>query len=310
MFLTTGIFASLELFSRFDSSPGAKFILESMKVSEVMERTGLTRKALYYYEEIGLVSPGRDPENGYRSYTENDVQHLRILGSLRQLGVGIEEIRRVIGENGCVSPVFAGKVLERRLSSIDVRIEELERQRSLINACLGYDVDSLADQLAASARNSEVGERKTADYMVRQLRRVFPGGFGDTMALIFRPFLSEPVDTPIKERAWAQFVRTADGFDPILLPDTIQELSQRIDANVEEGFLLESAPAVVDDGSDWDLASSEAEYALDAAGHLVRCAEAFLEPFFEVLRVLSSRFRDVEKRLLQIGLGLGGRNDD
>ena len=56
-----------------------------MKIKEVCERTGLTRRAVRFYEEKGLVSPDIDAGNEYRDYSEADVRRLRLVARLREL---------------------------------------------------------------------------------------------------------------------------------------------------------------------------------------------------------------------------------
>ena len=66
-----------------------------MKINEVEARAGITKKNIRFYEEQGLLSPRRNPENGYRDYGEEEVQILRRIRVLRKLGLPIEEIRRM-----------------------------------------------------------------------------------------------------------------------------------------------------------------------------------------------------------------------
>lgn len=47
-----------------------------MNISDVAKITGLTSKAIRFYEEKGLVTPPMRSENGYRTYTQ---QHLNEL---------------------------------------------------------------------------------------------------------------------------------------------------------------------------------------------------------------------------------------
>ena len=54
-----------------------------MKIKEVCERTGLTRRAVRFYEEKGLISPEIREENEYRDYTETDVRRLQLVARLR-----------------------------------------------------------------------------------------------------------------------------------------------------------------------------------------------------------------------------------
>ena len=65
-----------------------------MNISQVESLLDMTRANIRYYEQEGLVSPRREP-NGYRDYSEADVDTLRKVKLLRQLGLSIEVIRQV-----------------------------------------------------------------------------------------------------------------------------------------------------------------------------------------------------------------------
>lgn len=69
-----------------------------MKINEVEMLVGITKKNIRFYEEQGLLTPRRNTENGYRDYSDDDVEVLRRIKFLRKLGVPIEEIRAV--QNG------------------------------------------------------------------------------------------------------------------------------------------------------------------------------------------------------------------
>lgn len=64
-----------------------------MKISEVEERVGITKKNIRFYEAQGLLEPGRNHENGYREYSDEDVRTLEQIKLLRKLGLPLEEIR-------------------------------------------------------------------------------------------------------------------------------------------------------------------------------------------------------------------------
>ena len=48
-----------------------------MKINEVEAAVGVTKKNIRFYEEEGLITPSREPGNGYRSYSQADVERLR-----------------------------------------------------------------------------------------------------------------------------------------------------------------------------------------------------------------------------------------
>ena len=64
-----------------------------MKIYQVEEIVGITKKNIRFYEDEGLLNPERNPENGYRDYTLKDVRQLQKIKLLRKLSVPIEEIR-------------------------------------------------------------------------------------------------------------------------------------------------------------------------------------------------------------------------
>lgn len=66
-----------------------------MKINEVEALVGVTKKNIRFYEEQGLLSPRRNSENGYRDYSEAEVETLRRIKLLRKLGVPIGEIRQM-----------------------------------------------------------------------------------------------------------------------------------------------------------------------------------------------------------------------
>jgi len=67
--------------------------------NEVCRRTGLTKKAVEYYTQKGLVVPAL-LGNGYRDYKEEDVEVLRRIGVLRRFGIGMEEIGEILRDLG------------------------------------------------------------------------------------------------------------------------------------------------------------------------------------------------------------------
>lgn len=66
-----------------------------MKINQVEELVGITKKNIRFYEDQGLITPNRNLENGYRDYSLEDVKVLNQIKLLRRLEVPIEEIRRL-----------------------------------------------------------------------------------------------------------------------------------------------------------------------------------------------------------------------
>ena len=69
-------------------------------IKEIEELTGLARANIRFYEREGLISPER-MSNGYRNYSDDDLQELLRIKLLRSLNVSIDEIKSL--QNGSLS---------------------------------------------------------------------------------------------------------------------------------------------------------------------------------------------------------------
>ena len=66
-----------------------------VKINEVEQLVGITKRNIRFYEKEGLLTPGRNADNGYRDYSESDVDTLRKIKLLRKLDVPMDEIRKM-----------------------------------------------------------------------------------------------------------------------------------------------------------------------------------------------------------------------
>lgn len=69
-----------------------------MKIKEVEERVGLSRSNIRFYEREGLLLVDRDQENNYREYTEEDVERIHKIKTLRMLGVPTADIKKLFAD--------------------------------------------------------------------------------------------------------------------------------------------------------------------------------------------------------------------
>ena len=67
-----------------------------MRIKEVEDLVGITKKNIRFYEKEGLLSPGRELENSYRDYTDEDVKRLHVIKLLRKLDMPISGISDVL----------------------------------------------------------------------------------------------------------------------------------------------------------------------------------------------------------------------
>jgi DNA-binding transcriptional MerR regulator len=68
--------------------------------TQAAERTGLTPRAIRYYEERGLILPAARSKRGVRYFTDAECRRLALIRDLSLLGLSLAAIRRVTGQAG------------------------------------------------------------------------------------------------------------------------------------------------------------------------------------------------------------------
>jgi DNA-binding transcriptional MerR regulator len=94
-----------------------------LKVGELAERTGLSVRALHYYEEIGLLLPSHRTPSNHRLYTAEDVARLQRIRSLRQMGFTLERIADLLTDPS-ITPL---KIVEDHLALVREQVVLQER---------------------------------------------------------------------------------------------------------------------------------------------------------------------------------------
>jgi MerR family Zn(II)-responsive transcriptional regulator of zntA len=74
----------------------------ALSSGDLARATGNTVRTIRFYEEEGLLRPAEVSEGGHRRYTEDDLERLRLITDLRELGLALCEIRSVLEiRTGC-----------------------------------------------------------------------------------------------------------------------------------------------------------------------------------------------------------------
>lgn len=91
--------------------------------------TGVNKRTLHYYDEIGLFSPAFKEENGYRYYTCFQTVQLELIMAFRKIGLSIEEI--IHYQKSPSNASFSDLISEKK-AIIDKSIQELLRTKSFL----------------------------------------------------------------------------------------------------------------------------------------------------------------------------------
>ena len=167
--------------------------------NEIQKLTGLTRKSIEYYEERGLICPKKS-ENGYRDYSERDIEILNKISLYRKVGLSITEIENVLSYN-TLSSVLRKKQHE---------LEAEEKRKDILELLIKGENDNVIQERLALLENEET--------IYERLERAFPGYFGMMIFSAYQPFLSEP----LKESgisAYNEYINYLDSLPPFELPE-------------------------------------------------------------------------------------------
>lgn len=187
-----------------------------MLIHELCKACGLTKKAVNYYVEQGLLKTEKDT-NGYRLFTEQHVQVLKEITLLRKLGAGIADIRRILAaeDRGEALAEFAGQ-LARQRARLEARQEVLvrwQRQPDETEAVWRYAANRLGEPAGLKER----------------IALAFPGTYGQFLALHFGPFLNAAVKTDDQQAAYESLVRYLDETEWKGMPPELErELEQAL----------------------------------------------------------------------------------
>lgn len=124
------------------------------KIGEVARLTGLSIRALRYYEEIGLLRASGRTEGNQRLYGEADLARLQRILSLRQLGFALEDVQACLDRpEYAIGPLIALH-LERLEAEIALK-RQVHLRLSKLSAHLAADgsvpVSQILESLEASA---------------------------------------------------------------------------------------------------------------------------------------------------------------
>lgn len=102
-----------------------------MNIKDVEEQTGLPRSNIRFYEKENLILPLRNEKNGYRIYSDKDVENIKKIAFLRTLGFSVENIRNIIEEK-----ISLQNAIQHRYSLLDKELKELESTKILCKKML------------------------------------------------------------------------------------------------------------------------------------------------------------------------------
>jgi DNA-binding transcriptional MerR regulator len=177
-----------------------------MLINEVSKIANLTKKAIEYYTEQKLVLPAI-LDNGYRDFSENDVERLKKISVFRKLGLSTGEIKAVLADE-----------TNNTLQKISVQ-KELNVQREQVKKSI---IDKLSYGQSYAEINAELKAIEQNATVTEKLLEAFPGYYGRFICLHFARFLNEPITTAEQQSAYAEIIAFLDNVPSLNFPKELQ----------------------------------------------------------------------------------------
>lgn len=121
-----------------------------MTIKEAQQLSGVSTDNIRFYEKQGLLRPTRDPGNGYRSYSEEDIRSLKLIRVLRMLDMPLDQVKEVLRGSLPLPQATLRQqtLLEERSRQLSHAIR-LCKEFSALPSLEGLDVDALLTRMDA-----------------------------------------------------------------------------------------------------------------------------------------------------------------
>jgi len=168
-----------------------------MTIGELAKRTGLAVRTLRFYADAGVLPEASRSGSGYRLFGPEAVARARLLRTLRELGVGLEDIKRVLA-----AEMSLPELARRHVRALDAQIRTLRLQRAVLAAvATSTNAEELQRMTELTNSTAEQRRRIVEDY----LDAVFgdsPSAVGDKLAMGAPELPDDP--TPEQIAAWVE----------------------------------------------------------------------------------------------------------
>ena len=153
-----------------------------MTINEISKELGITKRAIKFYEEKGLLSVPKD-ENGYRNYSQEHIKVLKTISIYRKLGIGIGDIQRMIENEDSTVLMRVLKEKEAELQDKQAELLELQTFMSTHNVDQAY-------------------ERFEYETVAQAMKDAVPGFYGRYFLHHFQPYLQIRIQTEEQRNAY------------------------------------------------------------------------------------------------------------
>lgn len=136
-------------------------MIEGMTIGQLARRTGVSVRRLRFYADEGILPETGRTESGYRVFGPETVAKARLVRTLRELGVGLDDVRRVLAAETSLAEIAAAHA-----HALDTQIRTLRLQRAVLLAVArSTDPEELERMTDLTKLTAEERRRILDDYL-------------------------------------------------------------------------------------------------------------------------------------------------
>lgn len=159
-----------------------------MRLNEVIKQVDLSKRAIKFYEEKGLLKTKRD-SNGYRNYTDKDISLLKEISSYRKMGIGLSDIKGILNDKSVLKQILIEKKKEITISQNELEaLEKFIENNNIEELYVSVDYKTIADAIQNS----------------------IPGFYGYYFLNHFLPYLQIRIQTKEQQEAYNRLIEFWD----------------------------------------------------------------------------------------------------
>jgi len=206
---------------------------EYYTVNDITQITGITRRTLHYYDEIGLLKAANLSPHGYRLYNRNDFERLQIILFLKEMDLPLKDISGILQ----LSKKDQKRILKHHYEILLIKKQKLEKMMLNLERYLSgaemFDLDifentkvyPLKEQYKIEAKVAygqtekyKEYERNLSQLSDEEKDRLF-ADFDKNMKEVFRLFASHIQDSPVSDTVQSIVKLWAECFQNIFTCD-------------------------------------------------------------------------------------------
>ena len=175
-----------------------------MKINEVEELLQISKANIRFYEKEGLITPAR-ADNGYRDYSEEDVECLKKIIILRKIGMAIPDIRGVVSEE-----LAMDEALERTVAQLEEQMAQLNGSLKLAGSMKAshvhnadFDVERYWNMINDEAAHGSKFMEIVSDYVELEKR---------SLTTMWESVFFLPLSEIATEKSWLYAIFTIIGI--------------------------------------------------------------------------------------------------